>query len=77
MATIIIHRKVNIVILGVNENLAGHCHPGDIAIAIDNEGWWVKFIDANGDVTGYEAPYASSNEALWAAKAAAEFGIDN
>ena len=75
MATIVRHRKVNIVVLDVGEGMDGHCGPGDIAIVPDGAGWWTRFIDADGTVESYDIPFASYNEALWAAKAAAEFGL--
>ena len=74
MATIMRHRKVKIVVLEQNEQIASECGAGDIAIVVDNAGWWVKFIGAGGEVDCYGIPYPSYNEALWAAKAAAEFG---
>ncbi len=76
MAMIIRHRQINIVVLGVGEDLFAHCKPRDIAIVPDDTGWWTKFIDADGNVDSYDIPYPSYNAALWAAKAAAEFGID-
>ena len=71
MATIVRHRKVNIVILDAGEHIAGLCRPGDIAILSDSAGWWAKFVGAGGHIDCYGDPYASYNEALWAAKAAA------
>ncbi|GGE73708.1 hypothetical protein [Massilia psychrophila] len=50
MATVISHRKVDIVVLDAGEAIASCCKPGDIA------------------VYGYDRPYTSDNEALWAAK---------
>ena len=76
MPTIILHRKVNIVLLGAGETIAACCRPGDIAIVAAPDGWWNSFIDRAGAVHGYDRPYASYNEALWAAKAAAEYGVD-
>jgi hypothetical protein len=76
MATVLVHRKVNIVSLEAGEAIARFCKPGDIAIVATAEGWWNNFIGRNGDVAGYDRPYASYLEALWAAKAAAEFGFD-
>jgi hypothetical protein len=75
MATVVRHRKVNIVFLDTGEAIAGHCGPGDIAIVADAEGWWTSFIGPNGAIHSYDRPYGSYKEALWAAKAAAEFGI--
>jgi len=74
MATVLRHRKVNIVVLEQDEPIAGHCRDGDIAIVVDGEGWWIKFVGADGHIDCYGDPYPSYNEALWSAKAAAEFG---
>lgn len=76
MASILKHRKVMILVLELGENLAEHAKPRSIAIVPDASGWWTKFIDADGNIDSYDIPYATYNEALWAAKAAAEFGID-
>lgn len=75
MATVISHRKVNIVVLDAGEAIASCCKPGDIAIVAAPDGWWSSFIDRDGAVHGYDRPYTSYNEALWAAKAAAEYGV--
>ena len=76
MSTVILHRKVNIVVLDAHETIAACCKPGDIAIEAAADGWSISFIDRSGAVHGYDRPYASYNEALWAAKAAAEYGVD-
>ncbi|MCC6072285.1 hypothetical protein ACFSQU_07525 [Massilia sp. GCM10020059] len=76
MPTVVCHRRVNIVVLGAGETIAAHCKPGDIAIVAESDGWWTSFIGKNGAVDSYDQPYPSYNEALWAAKAAAEFGLD-
>ena len=75
MVSVVRHRKVNIVVLEQNEQLASHCAAGDIGIISDDAGWWVKFVGEDGQVDCYGDPYPSYNEALWAAKAAAEFGV--
>jgi hypothetical protein len=75
MVTVVIHRKVNIVFLSPDEDLACHCGPGDIAIVEGPDGWWTSFIGRQGAIERYDRPYRSYKEALWAAKAAAEFGI--
>lgn len=75
MATTIQHRNVNIVILQVGEPISANCGPGDIAICCAADGWWTSFIDSEGTVDSYDIPYRSYNEALWAAKAAAEYGV--
>ncbi|WP_343729323.1 hypothetical protein [Duganella sp.] len=74
MASVIKHRKVKIVVLEQGEDMSAQCRPGDIALLSDAAGWWIKFVGAGGQVDCYGIPYASYNEALWAAKAAAEFG---
>ena len=74
MATVVKHRKINIVVLEQNEQIADQCRQGDIAIVVDAAGWWIKFVGEGGHVDCYGVPYASYNEALWSAKAAAEFG---
>ena len=75
MTTVIIHRKVRIVLLDEGETIAACCRPGDVAILADAAGWWLHFIDQQGQVDGYDQPYPSDRQALWAAKAAAEFGL--
>lgn len=74
MATIVKHRNVRIVVLEEGEAIDALCGPGDIAIMAGADGWWNSFVDADGAIARYDAPYRSYNEALWAAKAAAEFG---
>ncbi|MQA39206.1 hypothetical protein [Rugamonas aquatica] len=74
MATVVKHRKVKIVVLEQNEEIAGTCRQGDIAIINDQAGWWIKFVGEGGQIDCYGVPYPSYNEALWSAKAAAEFG---
>ncbi|MDB5907746.1 MAG: hypothetical protein JWP34_1860 [Massilia sp.] len=69
------HRKVNIVVLDAGEAIDAQCAPGDIAIVAAVDGWWTQFIGSDGAVDCYDRPYKSYNEALWAAKAAAEFGL--
>jgi hypothetical protein len=75
MATVLTHRRVNIVVLEADEPIGSHCGPGDIAIVAAADGWWNHFIGSDGTVDSYDRPYKSYNEALWAAKAAAEFGF--
>jgi hypothetical protein len=74
MAKVINHHSVKIVVMEEGEEIAGHCGPGDIAIVTDAAGWWLKFVGEDGQVDCYGDPYPSYNEALWSAKAAAEFG---
>ncbi len=74
MANVIKHRKVNIVVLAPGEEIGALCRAGDIAIISDDAGWWIKFVGEEGQIDCYGEPYPSYNEALWSAKAAAEFG---
>jgi hypothetical protein len=74
MASIIRHRRVNIVILAADEAIETNCGPGDIAIRTAPDGWWNSFVAIDGSIDSYDQPYRTYNEALWAAKAAAEFG---
>lgn len=74
MVSIIRHRRVNIVVLDAHEAIAANCGPGDIAICAGADGWWNSFVAIDGSIDSYDRPYATYNEALWAAKAAAEFG---
>jgi hypothetical protein len=74
MATVVKHRKVNIVVLEPGEAIGTLCGPGDIAISAGADGWWNSFIGEHGEIESYDIPYRSYNEALWAAKAAAEYG---
>lgn len=73
MATIVKHRNTNIVTLAPREPIAGNCSAGDIALVEENGGWWTHFVGEDGTIDSYDEPFASYNEALWAAKAAAEF----
>ncbi|MCE3604191.1 hypothetical protein LXA47_11310 [Massilia sp. P8910] len=75
MANIVRHRKVNIVVLEPDEAIGEHCKPGDIAVSRAADGWWTSFIGEDGAVDSYDIAYPSYLEALWAAKAAAEFGV--
>ena len=75
MVTIVKHRRVNIVVLADDETIAACCAPGDIALQAGEGGWWTSFIGADGKIEQYDQPYASYLEALWAAKAAAEYGV--
>jgi hypothetical protein len=76
MPTLITHRKVKIIVLAEGEELSLHARPSCIVLQQDSEGWWTKFVDAQGQIASYDQAYPSYNQALWAAKAAAEFGID-
>lgn len=76
MVNVVQHRKVNIVELNADEPIREHCRPGDIALVAGADGWSLHFLTADGAIDGYDKPYASAKEALWAAKAAAEFGFE-
>jgi N-acyl-L-homoserine lactone synthetase len=76
MAKTIQHRGVNIVSLAAEESIAEYCKARDIAILTESTGWSVHFIGQNGSIDSYDQPYPSYNAALWACKAAAEFGVD-
>jgi hypothetical protein len=76
MATIITHRNIRIVTLEPDDTITEHCGPGDIALEKKDDGWWNHFIGDNGEVDTYDAPFNTYNEALWAAKAAAEFAAE-
>ena len=73
MATTIRHHGVNIVTLQQGDSLSASCAPGDIVLEQDGESWWTRFIDDDGGVESYDAPFDNYNKALWTAKAAAEF----
>ncbi|MGF6114714.1 hypothetical protein ABIE30_003232 [Janthinobacterium lividum] len=69
----ITHRGIIIATLAAGDAIASHCAPGHTAIRQQDDGWWLYFVDEDGTVEGYDSPFASHAEALWAAKAAAEF----
>ena len=70
---LITHRGITITTLASTQDVAAHCAPGQTAIREQADGWWLYFVDEDGKVDGYDSPFASHAEALWAAKAAAEF----
>ena len=69
----IIHRGISIATLTAGQSVETHCAPGQTAIREQADGWWLYFVDEDGKVDSYDSPFASHAEALWAAKAAAEF----
>jgi hypothetical protein len=73
MPTSITHRRVKIVTLAPDESIASHCQQDDIALLQDGQKWWVHFVGENGSSETYDAPFESYEQALWTAKAAAEF----
>ena len=70
---LITHRGISIATLAAGQSVETHCAPGQTAIREQADGWWLYFIDEDGTLDGYDSPYTSHAEALWAAKAAAEF----
>lgn len=72
----IVHRGIVIVTLSPQQEVADHCQPGQTAICQRPDGWWLYFVDADGSIDGYDSAFASHAEALWAAKAAAEFSAE-
>ncbi len=76
MPQLITHRKVKIIVLAAGEDLLEHAPPSCIVLQQDSAGWWTRFVDAHGQIESYDEAYPSYQQALWAAKAAAEFGID-
>ena len=69
----IIHHGITIATLTADQSIETHCAPGQTAIREQADGWWLYFVDEDGSIDGYDSPFASHAEALWAAKAAAEF----
>ena len=69
----IIHRGITIATLAPSDAIETHCAPGQTAIREQGDGWCLYFVDEDGKIDGYDSPFASHAEALWAAKAAAEF----
>ncbi len=76
MATILKHRKTRIVTIEAGDSVASQCRPGDIAIVEEDNGWWTFFIGEDGTIDKYDEPFVTYNQALWAAKAAAEFAAE-
>lgn len=74
MSDKIVHRGVAIVTLADGDLMLEHCKPHDIAIRQDASGWWTYFVGENGEVDSYDEAFPSRDQAIWAAKAAAEFG---
>ncbi|SNS67925.1 hypothetical protein SAMN06265795_1054 [Noviherbaspirillum humi] len=73
MADIITHRGTRIISLDEGELQEKPWRDGDIVIVQRKDGWWTEFAGADGELEGYDAPFPSHKEALWTAKAAAEF----
>lgn len=76
MPDILMHHGTRIVTLAAGEPLSSHCNPGDIAITEEADGWWTNFIGEDGAIDRYDTPFASHHQALCAAKAAAEVGLE-
>ncbi len=77
MASRIRHHQTTIVTLEAGEAIAAHCHPGDIAIVKQGDGWWTYFVGEEGDLESYDIAFDSYNKALGTAKAAAEHDVEN
>lgn len=75
MASEIMHCGVAIVTLEDGEAVREQCKSACIAIRHDDAGWWTCFVSQDGDVEDYDQPFPSRDQAVWAAKAAAEYGI--
>ena len=73
MPSVILHCRINILTLAPGEDIPSHCKAEDIALLQDEQGWWVHFVGEGGTSESYDVAFGSYNEALWAAKAAAEF----
>ena len=69
----ITHRGTRIHTIDEEDDPVARCRPGDIALQPVTGGWAVWFVGDGGEVEGYDEPFPSRQEALWAAKAAAEF----
>lgn len=76
MPLIIQHRRINIVTLYLDDAVAEHCQPGDIALKEEADGWWTLFVGEDGQIDSYDRPFDNYNQALWTAKAAAEFSAE-
>jgi hypothetical protein len=75
MASKITHCGVAIFTLAEGETVQENCAANCIAIRHDDAGWWTCFVGESGEIDCYDKPYPSRDQATWAAKAAAEFGI--
>lgn len=72
----IVHHGITIITLAIGADIAGGCLPGQTAICERPDGWWLYFVDSDGSIDGYDSPFGSHAQALWAAKAAAEFSAE-
>lgn len=75
--TTIVHRGIIIATLAAGQDVRAHCSAGQIAIRQEADGWWIYFIDSDGVIDGYDSAFASHEEALWTAKAAAEYNQES
>lgn len=73
MPTVLLHRRTRIITLETGELPADHGRPGDIILQQQDDGWWTHFVADDGSLDSYDAPAETYNQALWTAKAAAEF----
>jgi hypothetical protein len=76
MPTLLRHRKLTIVVLAEGERLIDFAKPLQIVIVPEHDKWWTHFVASDGSVDSYDVPFPTYNQALWAAKAAAEFGLE-
>jgi hypothetical protein len=76
MAKVVKHRKIRIITLEEGETVEDHCNENDIALVNEETGWWIYFVGENGEISGYDEPFESSEKAMWTAKAAAEFASE-
>ena len=72
MPTIIQHNNVNIVTLYINDEIAVHCQPGDVALKQEGGHWMTYEVRASGQVAPAGFPCESYDTAMAAAKAAAD-----
>lgn len=72
MATQTTHHGIRIFTLAPGESVLDHCGRNDIAIAEEDDGWWIWFVGEDGEVEGYDEPFGSLRQATGSARAAAE-----
>lgn len=72
MATQTTHHGIRIFTLEPGESVSEHCGPNDIAIAQEDDGWWLWFVGDDGEIEGYDQPFDSLRQASGSARAAAE-----
>lgn len=56
-----------ICVLDDHETVLNQCDAGDAAVKFEEGvGWWVYFVGADGEVNGWDDPYATADEAVTA-----------